>query len=495
MSSVGVRVSGRNSVLRTSLSTRKFLHALAVALMVCGLAMPAFSQSVVLSPNGVVDFSQLNYGDSGSANFGAEAEATIDVTNALALLGGGGGGGGYLNVVDGSGNWLVQNMPVLPQSLTGSDSLSMRFGIAGSSDGTQVSSENLRAVLSATPQVSAPIGATSSYNFSEVTEDNGGVGPDDGVGIADDENQYEGAAAPGAETFNALGPTGISYQFGHPNVQAGLNQCAPASLANDLTWLKTQYATPITQPNNPGIGPTANSNTLVGVLDNNTGRAVTSRTNAAGVWPLNGTLSFIKSNNLQNSISVSYASIPSNTAFATASGGSGGANVRLTGTNDYSAYGLTATALGSTINYTMLSNLLYNGYAVALDEVGISSITNYYTISQTYQVTNLWRHYVQALGVGIVDGESYIIFSSDLLQTDDDPTDVYLGKFFPSLGAGQIGFNSGIEMSWLDGNQMTTANSMIDQVIALQAIPEPSTVLLFGLCLPALWWQLRRRRT
>ena len=42
------------------------------------------------------------------------------------------------------------------------------------------------------------------------------------------------------------------------------------------------------------------------------GRAVTSRTVGSGVWPLDGTLSFIKSNNLQNAIAVSYASTATN---------------------------------------------------------------------------------------------------------------------------------------------------------------------------------------
>lgn len=483
MNLIGEHRAFGNSVLTDDFSTRKLLRATIVAIALCWTAVASFAQSsVVLSPNSVIDFDQLNYGEDGSANFGAEGVATLDVTNALAMLSGGLASGGYLNVVDGSGNWLVQNMPVLPQSLTGSDSLSMTYDIAGDSDGTQVTSENLRAVLSLSPQLSAPSGATTAYTVSEAMEDAGGVGTGDTAdGPNDDENLYEPAGAPGVVSFQTNGVFGITYEAGHPNVQAAKNQCAPAAIANDLTWLKTQYGTPIAQPNNPGIGPTATSNTLVGTLDNNTGRQnITSRTTGSGVWPLNGTLSFIQSNNLQNSIAVSYASTASSAGtYTTASGGP--ASITLNGTNSYTAYGLTASALGTNIGYAMFSNLLYNGYSVALDEAGVSG-------------GKIWRHYVQVLGVGVVESQPYLVFSSDLLQTPVDPTDSYLGNFFPSISSAQAGFDSGIQISWLNGSQLTSVGTTIDQVIALQSVPEPSALLLAGLGVTALWWRMQRKR-
>ena len=186
MNLVGKHRSFCGSVPKNHTSTHKLLGAAIVVVVLCRLAAPSFAQSVVLSSGGVVDFNQLNYGDLGSANFGAEGVATLDVTNALALLPGGNTSGGYLNVVDGSGNWLVQNMPVLPTSVTGSDSLSMTYDIAGITDGTQVSSENLRAVLSTSPQLSAPGGTTSAFPISEVTEDYGGAGTADTAGATSD---------------------------------------------------------------------------------------------------------------------------------------------------------------------------------------------------------------------------------------------------------------------------------------------------------------------
>jgi len=456
----------------------QLLGAAIVLFLLFRTATPSFAQSVVVNPGSVADFDQVNFGDQGSANFGSMGELTIDVTNSLSLLG---SSSGYVNVVDGSGNWLVQNMPVLPYSVTGSDSLGMPYDITGDSDGTQASSENLRVVLSTTPQFSAPAGTTSSFTVSQAGEDAGGVSPADTAdGPGDDQNLYEDPGAPGVVSFSSNGVFGITYETGHQNVQAAKNQCAPAAIANDLTWLKTQNGTPILQPNNPGIGPTATSNTLVGTLDNNTGRQnITSRITGSGVWPLNGTLSFIQSNNLQNAIAVSYASVASNSFYGTASGGSGMANVLLTGTNNYSAYGLTATALGTNISYAMFSNLLYNGYAVAIDEAW----------------PNRARHYVQVLGVGLVENQPYMVLSSDLAQTPIDPTDQYLGKFFPSINGGNAGFNSGIQLSWMNGNQLTSLNTTIDQVIALQSIPEPSSLLLAGLGVAGLWWQIRRKRS
>jgi len=152
----------------------QLLGAAIVLFLLFRTATPSFAQSVVVNPGSVADFDQVNFGDQGSANFGSMGELTIDVTNSLSLLG---SSSGYVNVVDGSGNWLVQNMPVLPYSVTGSDSLGMPYDITGDSDGTQASSENLRVVLSATPQFSAPAGTTSSFTVSQAGEDAGGVSP------------------------------------------------------------------------------------------------------------------------------------------------------------------------------------------------------------------------------------------------------------------------------------------------------------------------------
>lgn len=448
--------AGSGVASRNRFPIRKLLYGMIAIFVLCRGEGPAIAQSVVLNPNGVVDFDQLNYN---GGSFGAEGDATIDVTNALALLPNGNLTGGYLNVVDSSGNWLVQNLPVLPSSVTGSDELSMRYSITGDSNGGQISSENLLAVLSTAPQTSAPSGTASSFTTTEVAFDAGGTGP------TGDLTGYEPAAAPGIEGFNTNGVTGITYETGHPNVQAALNQCAPAAIANSLTWLKTTDGTPIPQPNTPGIGNVPGAtNTLVGALDLATGRAVTSRTVGSGVWPLNGTLQYILSNNLQNSLSVSYASVVSNSGFSSFSGGPG--SLYLNGTNNYTAYGLTATALGTNISYAVISNLLYKGYAVALDEAWGANGAN-------------GRHYIQVLGVGILMDQPYLIFSSGPLQTPGDPTDQYLGKFFPNvLNGTQAGFNSGIEVSWLNGNQLTSEGSVIDQLVAIQAVPEPTTLAL-----------------
>src|SRR5579859_7241390 len=99
MNLVGEHRSFCSSVSGNHSSTHKLLYAAIVVMALCRIAAPSlFAQSVVLNPGSAVDFDQLNYGDLGSANFGAEGVATLDVTNALAMLPGGNTSGGYLNV-------------------------------------------------------------------------------------------------------------------------------------------------------------------------------------------------------------------------------------------------------------------------------------------------------------------------------------------------------------------------------------------------------------
>src|SRR5205823_3482758 len=87
-------------------------------------------------------------------------------------------------------------------------------------------------------------------------------------------NQLLGRTAPNTVTFNAGNTFTAVYQFGHPNIDQALNQCAPAAVANSLDWLRTTQglAVPAANPNTPGLRvadgpPAANTNALVGVLE------------------------------------------------------------------------------------------------------------------------------------------------------------------------------------------------------------------------------------
>ena len=226
-------------------------------------------------------------------------------------------------------------------------------------------------------------------------------------------------------------------------------------------------------------------NTLVGILEsaiNMDRKNVTTRLNGSGVWPLDGLLRFASTD---AGIQTYYAA--SRTGSFTSRSGNGGAGggIALNGTTNRTVAGQTSLALGNTINFNLIDSLLQNGLAVLIDEAWGANGAN-------------GRHYVQVLGDGKIDNKPFIIFSSDLLQTPSDapgnPQDVRLGDYFPSLSAGNAGFDSGIEFDWLGNNtnpdQLVNHNSVIDQLIAIN-VPEPTTLGLLAIASLSL---LRRRK-
>ena len=457
---------------RFSLSRRHSVLFAAAAVGGLSLSLPAFGQVFLTSADtSVVAFDQINEGNTGTN--AAEGEVTLDVSAALGKLGNP-SGGGFLNVADSSGNWLVQNLPVFPSgSLYNSPSVTSRYVLSNDTDGTNDTSEPLVAELTTTTLDSHPTGATASFSVGNMDFEGGGGG-DTG-----DLTGYEPEAnvtIQGNLTFNPGQsiPVLAHYQTQHPNIQAANNQCALAATANSLDYLRISKG--LTILNNPanttGLRP---DNTLVGKLENATNmdrQNVTTRLNGSGVWPLDGLLKFAATD---TAIQTYYA--VSRTATFTSRSGNGG--VTLNGTTNRTVGTQTSIAIGSTINFNLIDGLLANGLAVLMDEAwGVNGANG--------------RHYVQVLGDGKIDNKPFIIFSSDLLQTPSDTSDLRLGNYFPN--STNAGLDSGIEFDWLggtNGDLLVNHNSVIDQLIAIN-VPEPGMIGM--LVLGAGMFVARRRR-
>ncbi len=136
------------------------------------------------------------------------------------------GSGGYLNVVNADG-WAVENLEVNSNTSTYLD-LAAVDGTDETAAGT-----NQAVFYSPTPLNTQPLGTATHFSL---TADNISPG-----GMIDD---------PGAATFIApaafTGPTptganNLKIQAGHPNIDAAVNQCAPAAAANGITYLQSAF--------------------------------------------------------------------------------------------------------------------------------------------------------------------------------------------------------------------------------------------------------------
>jgi hypothetical protein len=220
-----------------------------------------------IPPNAGLSFARVDIGFSGTPNpdYGI---VTVDIPAIAGILG---SSSGYVNVVDASGNWIVQNVPVADG-----------YGYAGIStmvDFTGVSGSSIDVYAEVTVEPldsnSPPAGPLSPFSIAplNVPYDAQGKGatsaaqPD--AGNVPNPNLVTFALPDPLNTFG-------TWQAGHSSVEQDDKQCGPASVANSLEWLRSTYGN--AAPLNPGLlnipgiaGVPANS--LVGQVDNAMGRA------------------------------------------------------------------------------------------------------------------------------------------------------------------------------------------------------------------------------
>jgi len=353
----------------------------------------------------------------------------------------------YLNLVDPSGNWVVQNL-----FIPGGASVEESFALPGASDGTQDTSATFTQSLSSTPLSAFAYNPSSTvtYTPTESYFDNEGAANDtsfDPLGDYDPAGGFK-PGAPGNTINFSGGPTlTIVYRAGVPNVQAADNQCVPASLANGLAWLKTNQNLQVTQANNTGLKGDA---TLVGTLDTTTNRTVTSRTSGAGVTAANqidGLLKYLDDNNL-TTVTVKHE------GFASA------ANRTVTSSGNT----LTSTAVAQVVTFQFIQDELTKGAAV-----------------QAWESWANGAHAVEITGCGFVLGKPWISFTSDLLQTPVDN-----GTFFGLVPPDSFG-TLGVNFSYLgspDGfgrlRFLNEAGTPTLTFAVAEEVPEPASLGLLG---------------
>jgi len=384
------------------------------------------------SSNSTLD--QLDW--AGSFGSGDSLNGELAVSSSL--------GSGYLNALDGSGNWIVQNLPV---GLAGM--LTDRLNLPGGT--TSGSNLSLTADLSATPLAafnasiaSGNSDTPSTLTVAEMTQRIGGTGTGD---------NEDGVSLPaGTASFNAGGSTSLTYQTNHPNIEAGINQCAPAAVANSLTWLGLNDVG--TEPGSFGNPP----DSLVAQLDDLMGRDATACNGPCGVWPLDGKLQYL--NGLDNpNVIVNFQDAADNPDGDAGNGGDlVGVGGYQAGDGNQSGSGIAAMSHG-TPTFDFIQSELAAGEDVEVD------IRFPCTDSNGNPTGETCRHYVEITGAGTILGQQWISSVSDQEQGQAGGTDTT--QFDWVSGASAL-------PGWGDGAE-------IDQVISESVTPEPGTMMLIGL--------------
>ncbi len=190
----------------------------------------------------------------------------VEVDVAL-LTGSTGIADGFVNVYNDVG-WVIQNLPVVT---TDPFTPSTYFDL-GVTPGTDVTSMPVYATFGGSVQTAFPDGPRTSFGFQPFVFDAAGI---------PDEDPGEMGAPPPPETGTLSGPTFRFTTENLSNVQAARNQCAPMSVANSLQYLEDSFASiDIAEPHTAGLGM---DGSLVGRLETEMGRTITSRSDGRGV--------------------------------------------------------------------------------------------------------------------------------------------------------------------------------------------------------------------
>ena len=199
---------------------------------------------------------------------------------------------GVLNVFTDYG-WVVQNLPLSATEGLGPITTYFNLGLPTLSQDVAVLSAYVS--YSAEPYLDLQEGVQTEYPVGTV------VWNAEGVGEATTEI---GAAPPLYTGLVSLEPS-VRYTLPNPvNVEAAVNQCFPMAIANSLQYLEKTYRLNVPHDHVPGIG-VAGDNSLVGHLDREAGRWVTSRHNGSGVMipqMLKGKFSYLAKNGLKDKV-------------------------------------------------------------------------------------------------------------------------------------------------------------------------------------------------
>ncbi|MBM3728008.1 MAG: hypothetical protein FJW40_21605 [Acidobacteria bacterium] len=352
---------------------------------------------------------------------------------------------GFLNVATDRG-WVVQNLPV--DASSGLPGLSVLFD-AGSSGFTSAHVD----FSSGPTQNFAPATPGQAYQFAPAPVLFNGQGQEDPVT----------EVGPPPEAGNAALFAGLGFRFiwqpGHTTLEEAENQCAPGTIARNLTYLHNRYGTKLPLPNNPGTGAANTQNSLVAALDKAwikpDGTPAGGRGAGEGskfLQTFNGTLNYIAGNKLSLSMT-HHRIVPELTQIDK---------------GDF-----TATQGGVSRDRTDTDTL---AWLIAELDRGSALGLNYAN-----------RHIATVRGGGVILGRHFVILQDDNKQ---------------GAAGGVSWFDGGLSFTWLDwkddGFPVLSASSLpklsklngVNMLIALNT-PEPATwlTIAFG----AILCVLRRR--
>jgi hypothetical protein len=473
-----------------------------VMLLMCGRA--AWGQQDQPLTSNDVGIDQVTYSDS-SENY---ASGTGLLILDQAELANRGITSGYVNVSDGDG-WAVQNVPIM----AGMPALAIPFDM-GTADGTTDTSLNLTVDISGTLDTSMPAAGGATFSVgTDVENPDGDGGSDTDQATGMQQSPEGGAGKPAKPTvtvlpFNKNGVTrGVSQYFQYPKqVQAADNQCGPAAVANNLTYLSSKGMLTVPDSNTPGRGLGGNSikiarpgqtpnesapgpgeTSLVAQLDNTMGRASTSRIsgNTVGTGQIiSGAEKYLGTNGNAGALVEETASVTSPPAAM-----NGVSNKNVAGTLP-----------------DFLFNEMSKGWAVTM----IYNWSTGFTAGQPStngdsQWSPIGGHFVDVEATGSIEDVPYAVYDSDWAQTPYDAGDSMLNEStlnLPFLGALNTYdiprfswlYANNYDTGWYNTNYSLSNEAGFNWVATAVAIgPEPGTIGMIAMA--GSLFMARRRRS
>lgn len=417
---------------RTRFGPALVIVALALA-AVLGVAVPqsqAQPSAPILVDAGMgVSFAQVDLSLSDTTlPDSSTAELDLDIA---ALQSATGVEEGYLNVA-GEQGWLVQNLPLIDGFAF--DGLATYFPLA-SQPGEDVTSLEVSVALSVEPLLEFGNDTPRSFPVGAVTLSPGGAPAAD---LGAPEPTAEPTAEPTTEPLPEITPepttvvtatnersgavgggraggyAGITMEVFRPqvnqrvanrrcvqanpsNIEAEVNQCGPAAVANGLDWLARTNAFALPHPHRPGFArqvPGGAARTLVGELDLTMRRVRLQAVRSDEL--LVGKLDYIDNNNLARLISVEHQY----DNFTPQ-------ELRLLQRNPNVALNVNVASTGGAVRST------YRGVISAqfiVDHVCANAAVELAYISPQF------GHVVQVVSAGVTNGVFWIVHNSDMHQ-------------------------------------------------------------------------------
>ncbi len=252
---------------------------------------------------------------------------------------------GYLNVMTSAG-WVVRNLAVPAEEVYPYARVAADFDL-GVASGTPVTSLGAAVDFSATPVTQFSGGTMATHSVAPTTVAVGGASDEPVTGAPDapklDPAQYTTGSA-----------SEIIVQFDHPNIEAAKNQCAPASVANSLQYLKNNFGLPVPHAHKAGLKPSVSpgDTSLVGQIEEAMNRPVTDRRHGTGVGNglLKGKLNYLVKNKLDKYVQVTHMG-----SFFDAKGDANTSSDTVNGST------LTSVGKGKSVNFDTLYSALREG--------------------------------------------------------------------------------------------------------------------------------------